>query len=131
MKFPKKIMKTVIFRIAIWIFVILAFTSCITNKLVIENDLSDPSESITEIIQQIEVGDVISLKTNNRTYNYLKVVNIEGPQMKVRQYHPDQGSIYHIVNLEYIQELKRVETEARYPVGVPVTILIVLFYLLV
>jgi hypothetical protein len=124
-------MKTVICRIWITIIVILVFNSCITNKLVIENDLNNPTESIAKIFKQIEVGDVISLKVNNRTYKYLRVVNMDGPQMKVKQYHPDYGSIYHTVNLEYIQELKRVETEARYPVGVPVTILIVLFYLLV
>lgn len=131
MRYPKSIIKTVIYRIAIWNFVILVLTSCITNKLVIENDFNDPTESIVNIYKQVEVGDVISLKTYNRTYKYLRVVNMKGSQMKVRQYHPDYGSMYHIVNLEYIQELKKVETEARYPVGVPVTILIVLFYLLV
>ena len=131
MRFPKIIMKTVISRILISIFVILVFNSCITNKLVIENDINDPTESIAKIFKQVEVGDVISLKTNNKTYKYLRVVNMEGPQMKVKQFHPDYGFIYHIVNLEYIQELKKVETEARYPVGVPVSILIVLFYLLV
>lgn len=131
MRYSKNIIKIVIIRIAIWIFVILAFTSCITNKLVIENDLQNPSVAIAEIYEKIEAGDWITLKANDKYFSRLQVVSLEGYQMKVRQPMLDHSLVYHYVNLEYIQKLKKVETEARYPVGVPVTILIVLFYLLV
>ena len=115
----------------IWVIIIFTLFSCVTNKLVIENDRGDPSKVIAEVFEKIEVGDWITLKANNKTYHRLQVVSIEDSKMKVRQYLYDNSSIYHVVNLEYIQELKMVDHEATFPVGVPVTILIVLFYLLV
>lgn len=118
-------------RLLLMAFMSISLNSCITNKLVIENDLQDPSKALIEIYDKVEAGDWITLKANNRYYSRLQVVSIKGSQMKVRQHLLDHSMVYHYVNLEYIQELKRVETEARYPVGVPVTILIVLFYLLV
>ena len=106
--------------------------SCIHYKFKVVNDPHNPGSLVEQVKEELKVGDFITLKLYNRTFYNLEVTHIQSPLITVKQYlpHHNEYRVYDI-HLEYIQELTVEDLEMEYPVGGPVTALLILFYLLV
>ena len=124
-------MKLIKNSICLLIFSLLAL-SCVQQKPLLVNDPYDPGP-VEEIVRKgVKTGDYITLKVHNHTFYNLEVVEIDGPFIRVKQYLSNRNTFQlYDIYLIYIQELTVVDPEMTYPVGGPVTALLILFYLLV
>jgi hypothetical protein len=122
-----------LFRNLLWLITFsFIYFSCVQQKPLVVNDPYSPGPVEEKVNDGLKVGDFISLKVNNRTFYNLEVTEINGPSIVVKQYLPDKNAYeFFEIHLVYIQELTIVDPEMAYPVGGPVTALLILFYLLV
>lgn len=67
------------FSIILSIIITLVFTSCYTNRRVVNADQKSPHENMKLVIEKINPGDMINLVVNNKAYNYRKVTEIMDP----------------------------------------------------
>jgi hypothetical protein len=111
--------------------IFLLFTSCVATKTEIEGDYKNPDPVVKIANEKIKPGDIINLTVVNREFKNLRVLEIDSTVMLVEPiwYNYSSGNS-HKVHLQYIQKIEKADFEARYPVGVPFVIMIIIFYLL-
>ena len=123
-------MKTRTLTRILWISIAFSLFCCETNRTLIEGNYENPQPTIDDVNEMVQVGDYVNLKIKDWSFYNLLVEDIDGSVMTVK-YHTDSGPVYNKIHLQYIKEIEVVELEVVYPVGAPVTVLLILFYLLV
>ena len=104
--------------------------SCVYYTPVI--DKNTPSHEVVTVVQEeLEVGDWIKLKINNNIFFNLEVMHIDEDKISVVRHSKELPDARYDIYLEYVQELTIMETEVTYPIGGPLTALLILMYLLV
>ena len=111
--------------------VLFAVSSCMEYRYMVENDPLNPSKAIEEVQNEVKVGDWVMIKLHNRYYYNLEVVEVEKTKITVKQYYSHNKYHQHDIYLEYIQKLTIQDLDLTYPVGGPVTAILILFFLLV
>ena len=124
-------MKNPIQQIVIWVLASLVFSSCIHYKYVFNNDLNNPTEDFRTVCKELEAGDWVTIKVHNRTFENLEVANITEEIITVKQYSSYKDYQLYELPIKYIQRLALQKMEMDYPVGGPLTLVIVIMYFLV
>lgn len=113
-----------------WISLIIIMTSCVYYTPVVDKN-TPPNEIAKKVQEEIEVGDWVRLKIYNNVYYNLEVMHIDQEKIVVVRHSPDRPDATYEIYLQYVQELTIMDTEITYPIGGPLTALIILMYLLV
>ena len=116
-----------------YIAVLLCFlsTSCVQYKYVLKNDPHNPTLDVKNAHEEIEKGDWVTVIVNKRQFSSLEIQSIDDKKMIVRQYSSRNEWKEHTIYLEYVEKVVLQDLELTYPIGGPLTALIVIMFLLV
>jgi len=105
------------------------FTSCYTNRAVVSADQKSPQENMKLVIEKIKPGDIINFVVDNKAYNYRKVTEIMDPYVVIYQPNDPGANQNCYIRIDQIESLT-LHDEYK-DAGVPITGLMILFYLLI
>lgn len=104
------------------------FTSCYTNRAVVSADQKSPQENMKLVIEKIKPGDMINFVVNNKAYYYRKVTEIMDPYVVIYQPNDQGGNQNCYIRIDQFESITL--QEVYEDIGVPLTGLMILFYLI-
>ena len=110
---------------------LLCVTSCVSIQDVVNKENYSGDTNSDLVYSQVEPGDYVTIKANDRIYRNLRVISVNDSYLTVEYITGDYRKIEHRVNSDYIQSLSIVKTEITYPIGGPFTIVLIIMFLLV
>ena len=110
---------------------LVSITSCISIQDIVKKEDYGNNTNSELVYSQVEPGDIVTIKANDRLYRNLRVLSVNDSYIIVQYFTEDHRKLQHRVNSKYIQSLSIVETEITYPIGGPFTLVLILMFLLV
>ena len=105
--------------------------SCYTYKDVFDVRYDSQDGMEATLLDNVEKGDWIMVKINDKSYGGLQVTGIDANSISVMRFLPDGRKNYHILYLSYIQKLEVQVPDPMYTIGAGFSALLMFFYILV
>ncbi len=118
-----------IFSIILLITTTFLFTSCYTYRGVVSADQMSPQEKMELVKENIKSGDMINFVVNNKEYRYKIVTEIMEPYVVIYQPNVEGGNQNCYIRIDQFESITLHEEYKE--AGLPITGIMILFYLIV